>query len=158
MAAKPKLILVMRHAEKPQDPHDPNLTPAGQARAAKLATYIPKTFGDPDFLFAAAISKSSARPYETLEPLAKATGKPIDATIADNDYGVLASDLLSDPKYAGARVVVSWHHGNIPPLMHALGAEPGTYPHPWDREVFNLILRVKVSKQGLAIKSVFEPF
>jgi broad specificity phosphatase PhoE len=82
MNAKAVCILVMRHAEKLADLTEPDLPPAGYARAVKLATYIPGTFGTPDFIFSAAISKHSARPYETVEPLAKRTGKPINATIA----------------------------------------------------------------------------
>ncbi len=68
MATKPQVILVMRHAEKPADPADPDLSSTGQERAAELAKYIPATFGDLDFLFAAAISKHSARPFETVKP------------------------------------------------------------------------------------------
>src|SRR3977135_4277449 len=43
----PSRILLMRHAEKPDDPGDPDLTEAGRARAAALARYIPATFGKP---------------------------------------------------------------------------------------------------------------
>jgi hypothetical protein len=58
------------------------------------------------------------------------------ATIADQDYGFLANELLSDAKYAEKAVVVCWHHGNIPSLMHALGAKDGDYPDPWNRNIF----------------------
>jgi hypothetical protein len=58
-------LLVMRHAEKSDDPNDPHLTPPGLLRAEGLATFIPQEFGKPDYLFAASISKHSARPYET---------------------------------------------------------------------------------------------
>jgi broad specificity phosphatase PhoE len=49
---KNSTILVTRHAEKSSDPLDPDLTPEGHERAKRLATYIPDTFGKPDFLFA----------------------------------------------------------------------------------------------------------
>ena len=143
MANSPKFVLVMRHAEKNPDPHDPYLSPEGRVRAEKWASYIPNTFGAPDFIVAAAISKHSARPYETVEPLAKRTGKPIDATIADQDYRALASDLLSVGDYAGKQGVICWHHGNIPSLLRELGAKDGEYPNPWDSKVFNLILKVE---------------
>lgn len=39
------------------------------------------------FIFATSISKHSARPYETVKPLSNATGIPIDAIYADQDYG-----------------------------------------------------------------------
>jgi broad specificity phosphatase PhoE len=158
MAGKPQVVLVMRHAEKSGDPSDPDLTAAGEARAKALADYIPREFGTPDFIFAAALSKHSARPYETVKPLSKRTGVPIDTTIADQDYGVLASDLLSDADYAAKRIVVCWHHGNIPSLMHALGAAGGSYPDPWDPAVFNLILKVEFPVGGPSVASVVEPF
>jgi len=43
-------ILLMRHAEKTGDPMDPHLSLDGYARAAKLADFIPATFGIPQFL------------------------------------------------------------------------------------------------------------
>jgi len=159
MNAKPTCILVMRHAEKLADLTDPDLAPEGYARAAKLATYIPDTFGAPDFIFAAAISKHSARPYETVEPLAKRTGKPINATIADQDYGALANEILETPEYTDKQIVVCWHHGNIPSMLRALGAKPGDYPNPWDSKVFNLILQVEFQQDGVpTVKKVDEPF
>ncbi len=51
------LILLMRHAEKPLDPRDPDLSDAGKARADALARYIPQDVAKPDFLFAPAASK-----------------------------------------------------------------------------------------------------
>jgi phosphohistidine phosphatase SixA len=148
----------MRHAEKPDNPTDPNLTDSGQERAEKLASYIPQTFGSPDYIFAAALSKHSARPYETVEPLAKKTGKPIDATFADQDYGALASTLLSSPEYADKLVVVCWHHGNIPSLLRMLGCKAGDYPDPWDPKVFNLILKVQFAEDTPNVSRIDEPF
>ncbi len=158
MADTPKFLLVMRHAEKSADPYDPDLTEAGKARAKALADYIPNEFGAPDFIFAAAISKHSARPYETVKPLSRKTGVAIDATIADQEYGVLASELLSHVEYAGKCIVVCWHHGNIPSLMQALGAASGAYPDPWDPAVFNLILKVEFPVGGPSVAKILEPF
>jgi phosphohistidine phosphatase SixA len=155
----PKLILVMRHAEKPDDDMDPHLSPAGQARAEKLASYIPMTFDKPEFIFAAADSKESARPRETVEPLSKATGIPIEAKIADKDYEVLARDLLTKSHLADRRIVVCWHHGHIPSLVCALGAKAGVYPDPWDPKVFNLILKLDFSASGKPeVVKISEPF
>lgn len=44
---------------------------------------------------------------------------PINASIADEDYGVLANQLLSDMRYEGKLVVACWHHGKIPSLLNA---------------------------------------
>jgi phosphohistidine phosphatase SixA len=152
-------ILLMRHAEKTGDPMDPHLSLDGYARAAKLADFIPATFGMPQFLIATSNSKHSVRPIETLEPLSTKIGVTVDATYADQDYGALASQLLSEPRYAGALIVVCWHHGNIPSMAHALRAKLGSYPDPWDADVFNQILVLSYLDDGEPkIDTLTEPF
>ena len=126
-------------------------------RHAPLALYLPVTFGNPDFIFAAAISKRSARPYETVQPLAQRIDAQINAAIADDDYQKLADHLLSHTPYIGKFIVVCWHHGHIPDLMRALGAADGTFPDPWDSAVFDLILKVEFNG-GVAVTTIKEPF
>jgi hypothetical protein len=132
-------ILLMRHAEKPDDPLDPKLSVAGSDRAQKLAKYIPETFGKPDFLFAAMPSKHSERPYLTLKPLKKAIDVTINTSYADPDYPTLAHHLLTDVDFSGKLLVVCWHHERIPTFAADSGANPRTYPDPWPGKVFNLI-------------------
>ena len=152
-------ILLMRHAEKTGDPTDPHLSQDGYARADRLADYIPATFGQPQFIIASSISKGSVRSIETMKPLSDRFGVPTDATHAAQDYGALASQLLSDPRYAGTLIVISWHHANIPSLAQALGAKPGSYPDPWDPQVFNLILDLTyVDDTEPDVKTLIEPF
>jgi broad specificity phosphatase PhoE len=154
-------ILLMRHAEKTEDPLDPHLSQDGYARAAKLADYIPATFGTPQFLMATSISKHSVRCIETIKPLSAKIAVPIDATYADQDYGALASQLSCEPRYAhaGALIVVCWHHGNIPSMAQALRAKGGGYPDPWDARVFNQILVLSYSVDGEPkVTTVTEPF
>ncbi|HEY8671588.1 MAG TPA: histidine phosphatase family protein [Terriglobales bacterium] len=154
-------ILLMRHAEKTGDPMDPHLSQDGCARAAKLADFIPATFGIPQFLIATSISKHSARPIETLEPLSTKIGVSVDAPYADQDYSALASQLLSEPRYAdaGTLIVVCWHHGNIPSMAHALRAKLGSYPNPWDADVFNQILVLSYMDDAEPkITTLTEPF
>ena len=154
-----KTILIMRHAEKLDDPRAPDLSPEGRLRAQRLAPYLPATFGKPDFLVATSVSKHSRRPIETLQPLAAQCGLKIDDSYADQDYGALAHDLRKDATYDDALVVVCWHHGNIPNMMHALKAEAKDYPDPWDRDVFNLILRLDMQEAVPAnVTRVTEPF
>jgi len=148
----PSQVLILRHAEKPADPHNPDLSPIGVARAAMLAKAIPDYFPQIDFLFAAAPSKQSNRPVETLTPLAQALAMPLDTDIADSGYEVLAADLLSDARYAGKRIVICWHHGNIPEL--ALGLKvpeaaiknaPGMVGMHWDANVFDAFWLIKLA-------------
>jgi phosphohistidine phosphatase SixA len=138
----PRSVFLMRHAEKLYDPKDPDLAPAGVERAKRLATWLPSVMGaPPQFIFACSLSKHSARPYETVKPLAKTVGIPINATFADQDYPALAEEVLVDPAYANAVIVICWHHGHIPSFARALKAGAGTYPDPWPDEVFNLVLK-----------------
>jgi phosphohistidine phosphatase SixA len=151
-------ILLMRHAEKSDDPLDPDLSPAGRQRAQELVTYLPNTFGMPSFLFATAFSKHSRRPYETLEPLSKSSGIPIDATFADQDYSALAYELQTAAQFNNKLVVICWHHGNIPSLAHALKAKHHDYPDPWDPSVFNLVLQLDFVSGVPNVSRVVEPF
>jgi len=140
----PRQIVILRHAEKPEDPRDPDLSPAGERRASMLATLIPQRFPNPDFLFAAARSNNSNRPAETIAPLAGSLGLKLNADIADQDFEVLAADLLNQPKYNGKLIIVCWHHGHIPGLALSLGVTqvnltnaPGMIGLGWDPEVFD---------------------
>jgi hypothetical protein len=154
------MILLFRHAEKLTGVKDPTLSPAGEERAARLATYIPETFGTPDFIIATLDTKASERPYKTVVPLSETTGVPIQDTIANGDFAKEADHVLTHPKYAGKFVVICWHHGKIPGLAKALGAPAGTYPNPWDEQVFNLILRFDypTGTSTPTVTQITEPF
>ena len=117
-------ILIFRIEEKSGRQNSPN--------------YVPTNLGVPDFLLASALSKHSARPIETITPLSE----KIAVTIADQDYPVLAEEILNDAKYESRLVLVCWHHGNIPGLALALGAAGTNIPNPWNSSVFNLILNL----------------
>ena len=152
-------VLVTRHAEKSPDLNDPHLTSAGEQRAMLLATYIPEQFGKPDFIFATANSKHSSRPFETVLPLSQAVGVPIDQSYADQDYGALALILRGSEKYHGKSVLICWHHGNIPSLLNAIGALVGTYPDPWPKMTFNMIIKLTIEGPRVSdATTVTEPF
>ncbi len=155
----PRTILLLRHAEKPDDPKSPDLAEAGAARAERLALYIPATFGRPDFVFAAAVAKDSVRSYLTMRPLCDAIGVALDASFKGKKYLDLATKLLSDNAYAESLVVVCWSHNELPKLADALHARQGDYPDPWDDAVFNLILQLDYGKGGEpTVTSVIQPF
>jgi hypothetical protein len=137
----PATILLMRHAEKPGNPLDRHLSKAGRRRAERLSRWLPETFGRPDILVAAADKLLSRRPRETLEPLAHATGVALRDDVSDKRSEALAAELLSNPKYAGAQVVVAWRHKALPVLARALGARGGECPDPWPDKLYDLLLR-----------------
>ena len=122
-----------------------------------LATLIPVRFPNPTFLFAAAPSKNSNRPVETLTPLAAATGLTLNESVADQDYEVLAQDLLTKPKYDSKLVIVCWHHGHIPDLAMALGVQaaeitavPGMIGLHWDPSVFDRFWSIEFTGNTLS--------
>jgi broad specificity phosphatase PhoE len=155
-----KRILLMRHAEKPIDDIDPDLSTEGQQRANRLATYIPQTFGTIGFLFAAAPSKHSVRPIATITPLSAAISVPINTEFADKDYALLARELVNRPQYSGAIALVCWHHEYLPDFAKALGAAPEQVGKHWHSPVFNVIWRLDYA-QGSDVSefsSITEPF
>lgn len=139
--AQPRQILIVRHAEKPADSKDSNLTARGYARAAALVQFFSSSFDTPDFVFAAQKSSSSNRPVETLTPTATALHMVLNSSIADGDYATLAQTLLTDPQYTGMMVIICWHHGNIPALAAALGLTNS--PGPWPDAVFDRVWRIQ---------------
>lgn len=155
----PQLIVITRHAEKPDNPKDVHLSAAGLARAKALATFIPQTFGKPSVLFAASETRNSRRPIETLEPLAADLQKEINTDFSDDDYAALRDELFSNAQYTGQFVLIAWHHEKIPHLCNALLAPHGSYPKPWPDDVFNLLIRQDYSNGAPPnVTNVTEPF
>jgi hypothetical protein len=157
----PSRIILMRHADKPDDPDDPDLSAAGVARAEHLATYIPQTFGKPDYVIATARSKHSDRPLETAEPLALAVGVTVQHDIGDKDFEDLVDEIFSDAAYHGKTVVICWHHGTLPSIAALLGAPAGGYPDPWPDDMYNVILDFRYdpnSGSPPSVTRVTEPF
>jgi hypothetical protein len=163
----PKILLI-RHGEKPKECQDdpkandskfPDLSPAGYARADKLAPYLEKKYGKADFIFAAKSSKTK-RPVETITPYSKLIGVPIDSQYDNGDEPKLAGILLSDPKYAGKLVVICWRHEEMPQFAAALNAPVGTYPKKWDSKIYNVYLKFDYPNGNKVPKvtSITQPF
>jgi len=157
------VILVIRHGEKPDK--GVHLSPAGKARANAYADYFKnyKVDGQPlklDALFAAADSKESHRPRLTLEPTAKALGLKIDSQYEDMHYKKLADDLRKKPH--GKAILICWHHGEIPDLLKALGADVRQVipKGGWPDDVFNWVIQMQYGPEGnlLHIQRIEEPF
>jgi hypothetical protein len=157
-----RYILVMRHAEKPGMPNDPNLSEAGYARANELATYIPDTFGKPDVIIAAENSLESHRPVETVTPLAHHLAPPLTVLTpyTDKQFEEAAKLMLTGEGYRDRPLIVCcWHHEKIPHLMKALECEEGSFPDLWPDDLFNLILKVGIHSSGPnTVEEIREPF
>jgi broad specificity phosphatase PhoE len=155
-ALKNTVILVIRHAEKPDD--GSGLSAAGEARARAYVNYF-KNFtidgqpSKPDCLFAAADSKGSHRPRLTIEPTSQALGLAIESRFKDKEFQELADEIQSRPH--GKIILICWHHGEIPQLLRALGASPEKLiPNAkWPEDVFGWLIQLRYDENGQLLES-----
>jgi hypothetical protein len=145
------VILIIRHAEKPASGY--GLTPDGEARAKAYVDYFKKftVDGQPlklDYIFAAADSKGSHRSRLTVEPTAQSLGLVVDSRFNDKDVQGQADEIRSKPH--GRAILIAWHHGQIPALLRALGADPGkVIPNAkWPDDVFGWVIQLRFDADG----------
>ncbi len=148
---RPAHIILIRHAEKPADPHDPHLSPAGVRRAGQLVQYVVndpamKALGQPVAIFATRTTRDDdgQRTQETVAPLARALKLTVQVPFHGKDYMALARMILSDPAYAGRTVLICWNHEEIPQLVAAFGIRPR--PAKWKASVFDVVYVVSYHK------------
>ncbi|MGA2174821.1 MAG: flagellar basal body-associated protein FliL [Verrucomicrobiota bacterium] len=148
------VVLIIRHAEKPESGKE--LTVEGEARAQAYVKYFGEfqLDGKPlklDSLFAAHDSKNSNRPRLTLEPLAQALKLPLDSSFKDKEPEKLAAELQTKPH--GKNILVCWHHGGIPGLARALGADPATLlpGGAWPDNVYGWVIELRYDGEGRLI-------
>jgi hypothetical protein len=140
--SEPAQIIILRHAEKPDDPDALHLSKEGRQRAQALVKFFTETrkltkFGEPAALFACHATRGGhgQRPQETLTPLAKYLHKDIQTPYLSKDYKKLAKHILHNAKYEGKTVVICWVHEYLPELAAALGVDPP--PPKWKDSVFD---------------------
>jgi len=160
---KNAVILVIRHAEKPAQ--GPELTAAGKARAKAYVDYF-KDFtidGQPlklDYLIAAADSKASHRSRLTIEPTSKSLGLTIDSRFEESQFQKLADEIRAKP--LGKQILICWHHGEIPKLIQALGADPSQVipKSNWPDSVYDWVIQLRYDADGrlLDAKRIEENF
>ena len=146
------VIVLIRHAEKPGA--GDALSPAGEARANAYVDYFTHFTVNSnaihfDYLFAAKDSHESKRPRLTIKPLSKALGLGINTDFKDEAYARLADELHSR-RYSNKNILVCWHHGKIPKLLAALGADPlHLLPNgKWPEDVFGWVLLLEYDENG----------
>jgi hypothetical protein len=155
---RPAQIILLRHAEKPPEPSNPHLSPAGVKRAEALVSFITSDpamtrFGPPVAVFATATTKDDdgQRTQETVAPLARALKLQVETPFHGKDYARLARQILANPAYAGKTVLICWNHEEIPELAAALGVTPA--PRKWKGSVFDQVYVISYhgGKAALAI-------
>jgi hypothetical protein len=151
---KNSVVLIIRHAENPPNGH--GLSARGHERAEAYKDYFQNFRIDgerrqPEAVLVAADSKQSHRPRLTVEPFAKAANLPIDNRFANKEPADLTAELRAN--YQGKVILVCWHHGQIPALLHALGAAPETLlpDGKWPKTVYDWVIMVSFDGNGRLI-------
>jgi broad specificity phosphatase PhoE len=157
----PAKIMLVRHAEKPIADRvqgvrargvvdAASLSPAGWQRAGALVAFFARPtsihISRPDHLIAVrfdrADAKSSRRSAQTIKPLSRMLGLPIDVAFGE-EQGIRMVEAVM--KLDGV-VLIAWSHGNIPRIAEAIG--PGLVKDlEWPEERFDLVW-VFEQKQG----------
>jgi len=150
------VILIIRHAEKPATGTD--LAPAGAQRAEAYVNYFKNFQLDSkpiklDYLFATADSKGSHRERLTLAPLSQALKMPLDTRFKDKEFPSMVSDIQSKPH--GQHILICWHHGTIPDIVRALGADPDKLlpGGKWPFDVFSWVIELRYDHDGRLMAS-----
>lgn len=153
-------IMLIRHAEKPEDENDLGLSPRGWQRAGALVRFfapvdaaaVRRHIEQPGHVFAARATDEhpSPRPRLTVEPLAEELGLQVDERFSASEpveHVAQVLRLLSGP------VVVSWRHNELPALANALlGREEA--PTRWPDNRFDLVWVVHRTPTGWSFTQV----
>ena len=140
--AGPRVVLIIRHAEKSGDVLDER----GVQRARRLADMFvasarrPVPFPTPNFIFASGNTPATQRCADTVTPLAARLRLPVRSEYLDNARG-LARELRQNPAYAGKTVLICWRHAAIPELARALGADAA--PSEWHKSTFDRVWQIR---------------
>lgn len=131
-------IIVIRHAEKKAEPDnpDPDLSPAGQARALELA----RMFGSAGIN--AIYATQYKRTQQTVKPLADKLGLTVTHVDARNTADLVARIRAQN---SGQTVFIAGHNNTAPEIVAALGGP--TFPMIPEAEFDNLYV-VTVDRTG----------
>lgn len=153
----PTTIMFVRHAEKPADSGPPlgvdqhgqhdqhSLSVRGWTRAGALAAlfqHVPATthpgLTRPGHIIATKPTHDyrSKRERDTATPTAGRLGLTIDESFTHHDAEAAAQSILAQDQ----DVLVVWHHGSMPKLLHHFPlADAAQIPQAWPEDRFDLV-------------------
>jgi len=153
-----KIIMVIRHAEKPDDTHQgideagmhdkESLSVIGWQRAGALAAVLAPHSKSrceaplvrPAHLFATKLNPAhgdhSKRPQQTLTPLARVLAKDINTTFGSGEEELLIQEAIQSE----GPVLIAWRHVNIPKITSLLLEKHYLASTPWPEDRFDVIL------------------
>lgn len=133
-------VILVRHAEKNIEPNnpDPDLSPAGQARARELVRVLGVAGVN------AIYGTQYKRTQQTAKPLADSLGLPVNVIDAKK-----TQDLVNSIRTAnrGQTILVVGHSNSVPEIIAGLGG--GSVPEVPDSDYDNMFI-VEIYKSGSA--------
>ena len=157
--AQPAQIILLRHAEKPDDPAAEHLSARGNERAVALVSLLGRssllTSNAPvAALYASRVTKHDRghRTGETIAPLSKDLGLPVNTTYDSDKYSLLALSVLNNPAYSGKTVIVCWTHHDLAQLAGAFGVRP--QPDHWKEKTFDRLWVVSYREGRAELRNV----
>lgn len=168
------LVMIIRHAEKPTGSGAPygatpdgvqdveSLTIAGWTRAGALVGLFAPVSDDgvaaplraglarPLRVIAANPSHGSARPFQTVGPVASRLGITIDTTWKKSQEEALAQAL----RIATGSTLVAWEHEAIPSIVTGMGNVTPAPPASWPGSRFDLVWTFRRTGSGWAFAEV----
>ena len=140
--AQPAQIILLRHAEKPEDKDAVHLSARGEERARALVALLGRSSPFTSnaavaALFATRVTKHdhSHRTGETLTPTSRELGLPIQLAVDSDNVSAMAASVRSRAEYRGRTVIICWTHHDLAQLAAALGIRPE--PPAWKEKVFD---------------------
>lgn len=133
-------VILVRHAEKNIEPSNPNpnLSPAGQARAQELVRVLSGSG------VTAIYATQYVRTQQTVQPLATAMGLPV-TQIDSGNTNELVRQITT--LHRGGVVFLAGHNNSVPAIIAALGG--GNYPVIPDSDYDNMFV-VTIDRLGKA--------
>lgn len=144
-----RVVIVMRHGEKPADKTSHVLSPTGEERARRLAALfaqerLPAGLWHPDRVIASKGTTASMRPVQTVQPLVDVTGLPLNTRY---DFEV---DYATSGPWLAQRLdvtLVCAEHSAIPALVKTFGTIKPKPPKKWPDDRYDVFL-VLTSSDG----------
>lgn len=138
-----RVVMVIRHGEKPADKNDHTLNSVGRARAEALAGLFSPSSGvlraglyRPDRLIASKGTTASMRPLRTLQPLQLRTGLPMNTRY---DFEAQEAEVGGWLAQRLDVTLVCGEHSALVAVCKALGKVTPKLPKAWDDKRFDVV-------------------
>jgi broad specificity phosphatase PhoE len=170
-AGGPDVVMIIRHAEKP-DGHDAgvdqsghadagSLTPTGWERARGLVGLFDPAQGRParglsrpEAIYAAGANDDGEglRTRETVAPLSAALGVPVNTEFGKGEEKELVKDVLAHQ----GTTLISWQQGGIPDIVEDFPAVTPRPPRNWPDERYDMVWTLTRTATGWRFDQVPE--